>query len=124
MEDYAAQAKTLWGTTDAYREFKRKTQDRTSEESAQAASALMEIFREFGAIRTGSPDAFAAQALVAKLRLQISQSYYTCTPEILRSLGAMYASGGSMTENIDAAGGSGTAAFAAKAVAVYCETAS
>lgn len=124
LEDYAAQAKTLWGATDAYREFERKTQGRTSEESAQAASALMEIFREFGAIRTGSPDAFAAQALVAKLRLQISQGYYTCTPEILRSLGTMYASGGSMTENIDAAGGPGTAAFAAKAIAVYCETAS
>ncbi len=36
----------------------------------------------------------------------------------------MYAAGGSMTEHIDAAGGPGTADFTAKAIAIYCETAS
>ena len=32
-----------------------------------------------------------------------------------------YAAGGEMTENIDAAGGKGTAEFAAKAIAEYCK---
>ena len=124
LQDYAAQAKALWGSTDAYQEYASKTQGQSPEEQHQAASALMAIFREFGAIRNDAPGSFAAQALVAKLRLQISQSYYHCTPEILRSLGAMYAAGGSMTEHIDAAGGPGTADFTAKAIAIYCETAS
>lgn len=31
----------------------------------------------------------------------------------------MYAAGGEMTDNIDAAGGSGTAEFAAEAIGVY-----
>ena len=124
LQDYAAQAKALWGSTDAYQEYASKTQGQSPEEQQQAASALMAIFREFGAIRNDAPGSFAAQALVAKLRLQISQSYYHCTPEILRSLGAMYAAGGSMTEHIDAAGGPGTADFTAKAIAIYCETAS
>lgn len=32
----------------------------------------------------------------------------------------MYAGGGSMTENIDRSGGSGTAELAAKAIEAYC----
>ena len=47
-------------------------------------------------------------------------NYYHCTPEILMSLGEMYAGGGAMTENIDAAGGEGTGAFAREAIMVYC----
>lgn len=39
---------------------------------------------------------------------------------ILACLGKMYSGGGSMTENIDAAGGVGTAEFAAKAIEIYC----
>lgn len=76
LQDYAAQAKALWGSTDAYQEYASKTQGQSPEEQQQAASALMAIFREFGAIRNDAPGSFAAQALVAKLRLQISQSYY------------------------------------------------
>jgi hypothetical protein len=32
----------------------------------------------------------------------------------------MYGSGGEFTENIDKAGGPGTAAFAAEAIRIYC----
>lgn len=32
----------------------------------------------------------------------------------------MYAGGGELTENIDKAGGDGTAIFAAKAIEIYC----
>ena len=32
----------------------------------------------------------------------------------------MYAAGGAFTENIDKAGGEGTAAFAQRAIAIYC----
>jgi hypothetical protein len=35
-------------------------------------------------------------------------------------LGQMYIAGDSMTDNIDAAGGEGTAEFAHKAIEVYC----
>lgn len=33
----------------------------------------------------------------------------------------MYGAGGAFTENINAAGGPGTAEFAAKAIEVYCQ---
>ena len=35
-------------------------------------------------------------------------------------LGELYDGGGAMTENIDAAGGEGTGAFAREAIMVYC----
>lgn len=124
LQDYASQAKALWGSTDAYQEYASKIQAQSPEERQQAANALTAIFREFGAIRADAPESSAAQALVAKLRLHISQSYYHCTPKILQALGTMYAAGGSMTVHIDAAGGPGTADFTAKAIAIYCETAS
>ena len=46
--------------------------------------------------------------------------FYTCTLPILKSLGQSYAGGGSMQENIDAAGGPGTGAFAKAAIDIYC----
>lgn len=81
---------------------------------------LMAIFSEFGKQKEADPADAAVQALVKKLQDYISQHYYTCSKEILASLGTMYAAGGSMTQNIDAAGGDGTAEFAAKAIQVYC----
>ena len=55
-----------------------------------------------------------------KLQDHITENYYTCSKEILSQLGQMYAGGGSMTENIDKAGGDGTAAFAYRAIEIYC----
>ena len=81
---------------------------------------MMDIFAEFGVIRNGDPASGEAQALVRKLRDFISAHYYTCTDRILAGLGQMYAAGGEMTENIDRAGGEGTAVFASRAVAVFC----
>ena len=58
--------------------------------------------------------------LVQKLRDFITEHYYQCTPEILRGLGEMYAGGNSFTDNIDSAGGEGTAEFVKRAIDVYC----
>ena len=65
-------------------------------------------------------DAPEPQALIRKLQEHICAHYYQCTDEILFSLGQMYAAGGEFTENIDRAGGEGTAVFACKAIEAYC----
>ena len=49
------------------------------------------------------------------------KNYYTCTKQILRGLGQMYIAGDSMTDNINAAGGDGTAEFAHRAIEIYCK---
>ena len=81
----------------------------------------MDFFVRLGALRGQSPDSEAVQNWVRDLQAFFTANFYTCTPEILMSLGDMYAGGGAMTENIDAAGGEGTGAFAREAIACYCK---
>ena len=65
-------------------------------------------------MQTKDPADPAVQAQVQKLQVFITEHYYTCTKEILHSLGQMYGAGGEFTANIDAAGGPGAAEFARK----------
>ena len=81
---------------------------------------MIDIFGEFGRIRNTDPASEDAQALVKKLQDYITEHMYTCTKEILRSLGKMYAGGGDFTANIDKMGGEGTAVFASQAIEIYC----
>ena len=119
IDEYAAQAKASWGTTDAYKEYEQKSAGRTKEEQQALNVEMMDIFAEFGSLRNGAPDGKEALAVVKKLKDHITKHYYTCTDEILGSLGMMYAGGGDMTNNIDKAGGKGTAEFAQKAIEAY-----
>ena len=121
MDDYSAQAKTLWGKTEAYREYQVKSQGRSKETDRALGDDLMGLFRELGTMRDQTADSEAVQTWVKKLQGFISEHYYTCTKPILLGLGQMYAGGGSMTENIDHAGGAGTGEFAMQAITVYCK---
>ena len=121
MDDYSAQAKTLWGKTEAYREYQVKSQGRSKETDRALGDDLMGLFRELGTMRDQTADSEAVQTWVKKLQGFISEHYYTCTKPILMGLGQMYAGGGSMTENIDHAGGAGTGEFAMQAITVYCK---
>lgn len=116
LKEYEIEAKRTWGETEAYREYEQKTSAYSDEKKDAAGRGLMDIFREFGAIREKSPSGTEAQEVVRKLQRHITENYYTCTDRILQGLGQMYAAGGEMTDNIDAAGGKGTAVFAAKAI--------
>lgn len=121
MDNYSAQAKTLWGKTDAYKEYEAKSMGRSKEADTALGEELMGLFRELGTIRDQAADSEAVQAWVKKLQDFITANYYTCTKPILMGLGQMYAGGGSMTENIDHAGGAGTGQFAMQAIAIYCK---
>lgn len=118
LDEYAAEAKERWGGTDAYKEYDQKKLQK--EQFTAAAKDMMEIFAEMGKIRSIGPDSQEAQALVAQLQRFITDNYYTCTREILRGLGEMYTADERFMKNIDAAGGEGTAAFAAEAIHIFC----
>ena len=119
MDEYARQAKEQWGQTAAYREYEEKTKNQSSETQKAAWKNLMLIFVEFGKIKDKEPDNEEVQLLVKQLQDYISEHFYQCSNEILKGLGKMYASGDEFTENIDKAGGAGTAAFVAEAIAIY-----
>ena len=80
----------------------------------------MLLFTELGKLRAQDPGSETVQTWVAQLQDFISAHYYACTKPILKGLGEMYAGGGSMTENIDAAGGAGTGEFAKAAIDIFC----
>lgn len=137
LEEYKKRAREQYSDTDAYKEYEAKSAGRTSEDEQVFAKEFMAIFARFGALLQDSADSDAAgdhaeasspadptsptaQALVQKLRDYITEHFYNCTPEILAGLGKMYAADGEFKENIDAAGGPGTAEFASKAIESYC----
>lgn len=121
IDEYAEQAKAQWGHTDAYKEFSEKSKGRSKESEEMLGRGMMGIFEDFGKIKNTDPDSAEAQELAKRLQSYITEHYYTCTPQILKSLGEMYAAGGEFTENIDAYGGEGTARFAADAINIYCK---
>lgn len=122
MDDYSAQAKALWGKTEAYQEYRAKSKDRSRETEKALGDDLMGLFRELGTMKAMAPDSAPVQNWVAELQRFLTEHYYTCTRPILLGLGQMYTGGGSMTENIDNAGGAGTGEFARKAIEIYCKT--
>ena len=116
IDKYAAQAKASWGTTDAYKEYEKKSAGRTEETQQKLNVEMMSIFAEFGKVKDLSPESEEAVSLARKLQDHITEHYYTCTDKIMLGLGAMYAGGGDLTTNIDKVGGEGTAVFACEAI--------
>ena len=120
LEQYTAEAKAKWGKTKAWQEYEQKAAGQTDAQKQSAGDGLMDIFARFGKIRHLPPESQEAQALVASLQDFITRHYYTCTKPILQGLGQLYIAGDSMTENIDKAGGEGTAQFAHDAIEIFC----
>ena len=121
IDEYGAQAETLYGKTDAWQEYKQKANNRSKTQEQALGEGIMELFTKLGSMKELSPDSPEVQAWVKELQNYITEHFYTCTPQILQGLGEMYAGGGSMTENIDAAGGNGTGEFAREAIRIYCK---
>ena len=114
---FAAEVNEKWGGTTSYREY----QQRKENSSAGDFSELMVRFAELGKLKNLAPASPEAQAAIRKLQQFSTDHFYTCTPEILAGLGEMYLADVRFRENIDKAGGKGTAAFVSRAIAVYCE---
>ena len=119
LDEYSQQAKVLYGKTDAYKEFEQKQKGRTKEQEKDLGAQVMELFAKLGKMRPCPPDSEAAQNWAKELQSFFTEHFYTCTPQILKSLAESYAGGGSMTENIDKVGGEGTGAFAKQVIDTY-----
>ena len=113
FESYKEEVKAKWGKTEAYREYEQRG-------SRDTGDGLMAVFAELGKVRQLDPAASEVQEQVKNLQDFITANYYTCTKQILQGLGQMYAADPRFKENIDRAGGAGTADFAARAIEIYC----
>lgn len=114
QEQYTQEVKARWGKTAAYQEYTQRGSNRSGD-------ALMVLFADLGQLKTLPPEAPEVQTAVKAIQDHITANYYTCTKEIFAGLGQMYVQDDRFRQNIDAAGGDGTAAFAAKAIAAYCK---
>ena len=119
IDEYSVQAKALYGKTDAYKEFQQKSKNRTKEQEKGLGAQVMDFFARLGQMRPCDPGCEDAQAWAKELQDFFTAHYYNCTPQILASLAESYAGGGSMTENIDKAGGAGTGTFAKEVIDIY-----
>ena len=117
--DYEKQAKELWGDTSAFREYEEKAKNRTRQESSRIGDELVAYFGNFARIKDLPPDSDEAKKLVRGLQVFLTEHFYTCTDEILASLGEFYGSGGDITKNINEAVGDGAAEYAAEAIKEY-----
>jgi len=114
QEQYAEEVKSRWGKTEAYKEYEHRG-------SRNGGEALMALFADLGKLRQLPPESPEVQAGVKAIQDHITANYYTCTKEIFAGLGQMYVQDERFRKNIDAAGGAGTAEFAAKAIELYCK---
>lgn len=119
MDDERRQAQALYGKTEAWQEYTRKAKGRSQSQEQALGEQVMDFFRRLGQMMPCDPGCEAAQNWARELQSFFTAHYYTCTPQILGSLAQTYAGGGSMTENIDKAGGPGTGAFAKEVIDLY-----
>lgn len=88
--------------------------------SIRTLHEFMQIFVKFGKLKDMDPVCEEVWLTVKELQDFITEHLYVCSNEILYGLGQMYAGGGEFTENIDKAGGNGTALFTSRAIEIYC----
>ena len=119
MTAFEQEAKEKWGQTQAYKEYEQKQKGRTKEQEKALGDQVMDFFAKLGKMRPCAPDSAEAQNWAKELQAFFTEHFYTCTPQILKGLAESYAGGGSMTENIDKAGGEGTGAFAKQVIDTY-----
>jgi hypothetical protein len=120
-KQYEAEAKRRWGETAAYKEHAEKTANYSKAQWQEVNDGLMTVLAKFAACMKDvhAPDSDEAQALVKELQNYITENYYTCTNEILASLGQMYVADERFKNNIDKHT-PGTAEFVSQAIATYC----
>lgn len=101
-------------------ESERRTAKYTKEDWAAIFAKGNDIFRRIADGLDRGPADPEVQAAVAQWREHITNSFYTCTPEIFRGLGDLYVEDSRFTENIDRFR-PGLAAFLREAMHIYCD---
>lgn len=117
IERYKEEVKERWGQSEAYREFVQRQQKGETFEKSE--TQMMSLFTEIGMLREQPPADRKVQDKIRELQSFITDHYYNCTNDILKNLGVMYTEDERFRQNIDKAGGSGTAAFVRQAIEVY-----
>lgn len=120
LDDVAARAADTWQDTPEWRESQRRAAELSPEERERQGQDFMALIASFGH-HPEDPACPEAQAMVQSLRDYITAHFYDCRLPLLQGMANLYDGGGEFTRNIDRAAGTGTAAFLAQAMRVYCD---
>ena len=120
MTNHQIETYQRFGKTDAYKEHEQKTANYTKDKWQEVNDGLMTIFAKFARCSQNgnAAESDEAKSLVKELQKYITENYYTCTNQILASLGQMYVADQRFKENIDK-NGQGTTEFVSKAIENY-----
>ena len=113
---YAAEAKSRWGDTEAWRESQRRMGKLTLPEQETLTEEMNGIFHQFAALSGQDPASAEVQDVLGCWQAFITEHYYPCTDEILSGLGKMYTADERFRENLDRFG-PGTAQLMSEAIA-------
>lgn len=116
----AREAEERWGASEAYQESKRRAAAYGPDDWARIMNRADEIFGRVVDLMDRSPSDPEVQEAVEDWRQHISDSFYTCTPEVLRGLGDLYVSDSRFTATFDRIK-SGLARFFSEAISAYCD---
>lgn len=119
IQQYKEEVKERWQETKEYREYERR--NRSKQKPSDASQQMMELFAKLGALRHLDPANQQVQGKVKQLQQLITDNFYTCSHEVLYGLGQMYVGDERFKQNIDSAGGEGTAEFVREAITLYCK---
>ncbi|MEG0772463.1 TipAS antibiotic-recognition domain-containing protein, partial [Clostridium sp.] len=121
QEKYAEETKERYGSSDAYKESKRRTSKYTKDDWAGIMKRGSENYVRLAALMdTKSPSDQEVQEVIADCRQYITDSFYNCTPEIFRGLADLYVMDERFTANIDKTK-PGLAKFLSEGIIFYCE---
>ena len=74
MEQYAAEVKERWGSTNAYKEYEEKAKKKSNQELTETAHQLLSVFTEIGSLKELSPDEKVVQEKIEKLQKFITDN--------------------------------------------------
>lgn len=117
VEAFQEEAQARWGQTEAYQAFVAKGE----ESFPEVTKEMTAIMSTFGQLKEYNPGDDSVQEQVKSLQDYISQHFYPCNQTVLAGLGQMYQTDNRFSSFIDKVGGSGTAAFLAEAIRIYCQ---
>lgn len=115
IDGFKEEARQKWGSTAAFKEYEARGKN-----GFALSGGMSVIFEKFGRLKGNPADGKEAQETVKELKDFITENCYTCTDEILRSLGEMYVSDERFKKHIDSQGGTGTAEFTSRAIKHFC----
>ena len=100
---YEAEAKERWGTTEAYKELKKRTSRYTADDWKKLEVEQRAIYADAAAaMKAGkAPEGEEAMDIADRHRLSIDRWFYPCSVAMHCGLASMYEGDGRFAENID-----------------------